>query len=331
VPTFERLSIPGLVTDAQTISQALLAEAWSDQVRQWFSADEPPSPHLYDPCEGDTPEGAPTIPIPWFAYPGRRQLDDAEIVDGNRDEQDEYCEWSVTKDAGAITKVTFTTEVPNYFELLHRVDSKAVLALYHEHIDEGIRPEELLRADGSYDPNNVHNTRTDGPIMHLRQRNNTLPAAISLVWAATFLRSHPDGTQVNSKTALVRCAGLGDEERNSDPKIATEVNSLAENRMRITLADPVGLYITGLGISGMTFPDGVGKDDCWHVERGTPGHVVRASFSVPENRGTVSDVFIDGEPIRFGGQLAARVGVRIAAVAHSPGTVDTVTIPCGQD
>jgi len=319
------------VTDAQSITQAQLAEAWSNKVREWLTLDKPPSTHLYDPCEGDTPEGAVTIPIPWAAFPGRRELDDAELVDGERDEQDEYCEWSVLKDGGTITKVSFTTELPSYFELLHCVDSEAVLALYREHVNREVGPEDLVDGDGRYDKNNVHNTQTDGPIMHLRQRNNTLRAAINLVWAATFLRTHPDGRPVNSKAALVRCAGLGDEERNSDPKIATEVNGLAENGMRITLADPVGIYITGLGVSGMTFPDGLSKDDCWHVERGTPEHTVRASFSVPEGSGTVSDVLIDGEPIRFGGELAARVSVRIAAVAHSPGTVDTVSIPCGQD
>jgi hypothetical protein len=284
VPTLERLSTPAAVTDAQTITQAQLAEAWSNKVREWLTLDDRPSPHLYDPCEGDTPEGAVTLPIPWFAFPGRREIDDAELVDGKRDEQDEYCEWSVLKVAGAITKVTFTTELPNYFELLHSIDREAVLALYRENVNPEVRPEDLVDPDGRYDKNNVHNTQADGAIMHLRPRSNTLPAAINLVRAATFLRTHPGGTPVNSKAALVRCAGLGDEERNSDPKIATEVNALAENGMRITLADPVGIYITGLGVSGMTFPDGLSKDDCWHVERGTPGHTVRASFSVPKTQ-----------------------------------------------
>ncbi len=326
-----RLATPGAVTDAQTIPQAALADAWSEHARALLTLDQPPSPHLYDPCEDETPADAVTLPIPWTAFPGRRELSDAHAVDADRDTQDEYCEWSVTKEAGEIARVTFTTELPEYFELLHSVDRDAVLALYHEHVGKDIKPEELVDAKGRYDKDNVHNKKTDGPIMHLRQRNNTLGAAIGLVWAATFLRTHPDGTPVNSKAALVRCAGLGEEERNSDPKIATEVNSLAENGMRLTLADPVGIYITGLEISGMTFPDGLSKDDCWHVERGTLEHAVRASFSVPEGSGTVSDVSIDGEPIRFGGQLAARVSVRIVAVAHSPGTVDPVSIPCGQD
>jgi hypothetical protein len=319
------------VTDAQIISQAELAEAWCKALRDSLTRDRPLSPHLYDPCEDDTPERALTIPIPWSAFPGQQELDDAALVDADRDKQDEYCEWSVARDGEAITKVTFTTELPDYYELLHSVDSEAVLALYRRHVNPEVRPEDLVNASGRYDKNNIHNTRTDGPIMHLRQGDNTLRAAINLVWAATFLRTHPDGTLVTSKAALVRCAGLGAEERNSDPKIAVEVNSLAENRMRITLADPVGIYVAGLGVSGMTFPDGLGKDDCWHVERGTPEHTVRASFSVPEGRGTVSDVFINGEPIRFGGELAERVGVRIGAVAHSPGTVDTVSLPCGQN
>ena len=330
--TLQRLATPAAVTDAQTISQAELAEAWSTAAREALTLDQPASPHLYDPCEDETPEGAVTIPIPWFAFPGQQELDDAELVDRDRDKQDEYCEWSVARDEKkAITKVTFTTELPEYFEFLHSVDRDAVLTLYQQHVDRQVRPEQLVDARNRYDRNNIHNTQTDGPIMHLRQGDNHLRAAINLVWKATFLRTHPDGSLVNSKAALVRCAGLGDEQRNSDPKIATDVNSLAENGMRITLADPVGIYIAGLGISGMTFPDGLSKDDCWHVERGTPKHALRASFSVPDGSGTVSDVLINDQPIRSGGELAARVSVRIAAVAHSSGTVDTVSIPCGQD
>lgn len=43
-------------------------------------------------------------------------------------QQDEYCEWSVTKnDSGKITRVTFTCEGPEYWEYLARTQPETLL------------------------------------------------------------------------------------------------------------------------------------------------------------------------------------------------------------
>ena len=44
--------------------------------------------------------------------------------------QDEYCEWSVTRNAdGKITKVMFTTEGPEYWTYLAETQPETVLAV----------------------------------------------------------------------------------------------------------------------------------------------------------------------------------------------------------
>jgi hypothetical protein len=52
------------------------------------------------------------------------------------------------------------------------------------------------------------------------------------------------------------------------------------------------------------------------VARGEPGRIERAVFEVPAAEGfTVSDVRIGDEPIRFGGQLAERMTVKLVGLA----------------
>ena len=59
--------------------------------------------------------------------------------------QDEYCEWGVERDGdGVITRVTFTTEVPEYFEHLAERDDDRLLATYHELVGPQVKLEELV-------------------------------------------------------------------------------------------------------------------------------------------------------------------------------------------
>lgn len=332
----KQFSPPGREQDAQSIPQAELEEKWSTEVGRLLATARAATGALYDPRKDDTPADANLRPIPWEAFPGRhrRSMDDPvvlDLVDSKRDEQDEYCEWSVEREGETIKKVTFTTEVPDYYQLLHSADPKAVEALYQKHVDSGLELSALEDATGTYDPRNEHNRRTDGPIMHLSQGNNFLGAAINLIAVATFRRTRADGTPVTAKKALAKCADMGDEERNSDPKIAVSVNDLARLGNRLTLADPVGLYLGEFGFGGVDLPEGVGPADCWIVERGEPPSVVRARFEIPEGKGSVSDVKINGEPVRFGAQLAQRVPVMVRAIAHSPGTVTPEERICGSD
>ncbi|MDQ3729428.1 MAG: hypothetical protein M3355_07535 [Actinomycetota bacterium] len=332
----KQFSPPGRVQDAQSIPQAELEEQWSTEVADLLAAALASAGTLYDPREEDTPTDANLRPIPWEAFPGRHRqsMDDPavlDLVDNDRDEQDEYCEWSVEREGTTIRWVTFTTEVPDYYNFLGRTDPEALESLYQKHVDSGLELLALKDASGTYDPRNEHNRRIDGPIMHLSQGDNTLEAAISLIGVATFRRARADGTPVTAKKALAKCAGMGDEERNSDPKIAISVNDLARLGNRLTLADPVGLYLGEFGFGGVDLPDGVDPADCWIVERGEEPFVVRARFEIPEDKGSVNDVKINGEPVRFGAQLAQRVPVMVRAIAHSPGAVTPEERSCGSD
>jgi len=334
----ERFTVPGALTDAVSVEQKKLDDAWHQKVSDLVSPAASRSRSLYDPTDGeDTPSDPLRHPVRWPAFPAtlnavtnspeRR----AELADSSRDRQDEYCEWSVDRAGPSaedpITRVIFTTELPEYFEVLHETDPQAALALYREYVDENARPEQIAPGD-AYDRNNVLNRQTTGgKIMHLRSGPNNLFAAVTLASDATVLRFR-DGAQVTSPQDLVSCGDFGEPLRSSDPQIAAAINGLATLGDKITLEDPIGLYIEEIRPEGLELPAGVTLEDCWKVERGTAEHALRASFSLPEGAGTLEDVRVRGAPVRFGAQLADLVRVRIVALSHSRGSVNPETAGC---
>jgi hypothetical protein len=262
--------------------------------------------------------------------------------------QDEYCEWRVKRDAeGRILSVTFTSEPPEYWQALHgdelgSVDPKTgeliksmkfpgdptrLVELYREFVDAAIELEDLVcpvdlvddgkvvYRKGEYNPYNRWNT-THG-IMHLTHPANSLSAEIILGGDASVLRTS-GGRTVADPDRLIACAGYGGENRCSDPTIGGSVNQLAALGYDVTLADPVGLYMDHLDMAGWTIgPNDEPIDSSWfRMLRGEPGYIERAVFEVPPDVGrTVSDIKIAGESIRFGGQLAERITVKLVAVA----------------
>ncbi len=297
-------------------------QAWSARVSAIFGGFVGQFPQLYDPTVTDTPADVRREEVVWTAFPARL-LRGATSEEGrwqqadNRAEQDEYCEWSVERDAaGKVTCVTFTSEVPEYFDYLADRDPDRLLAFYREFVNPQVSLDDLV-VDGSYRPDNRWNVSAQGPIAHLMQTNNTLGAAVDLVAHATILREM-DGTLITEKQALAHCAGLGNPFRNSDPQIAAAVNSAARSRDEVSLADPIGLYINGINTTGMTTPDDADPRSFWTVERGTPEHTLRVCYKVPPERGyAVGDILSNGRPILFGAQLADRVSVRITALVKT--------------
>ena len=131
--------------------------------------------------------------VSWVAFPAAlratSQLERWKLADGSRDLQDEYCEWSVTRNkARKITRVTFTTELPEYWEHLFETAPDQVLRLYRKLVDPAVKPSDLRNPDGSYKPENRWNTSRSGRLVHLIQGSNNLGAAIDLVARATVLR-----------------------------------------------------------------------------------------------------------------------------------------------
>lgn len=310
--------------------------AWSGEVARMIDRFAGAFPQFYDPTVGDTPAGLTPAAIAWPAFPARVLREEGpdaarwDRADGSRDEQDEYCEWSVARDgAGKVIRITFTTELPEYWEHVARKDPDLLLELYHRFVDPRVDHDDLFDG-GEYVRRNRWNTSTEGRLAHLVQVNNTLGAAITLVAESTILRAREDGTPVTDRQELVVCARLGDPFRNSDPQIAEIVNDAAASGNEITMLDPVGLYLDGLLSAGIETPDGAAAADFWQAERGAPGHAVRASFAVPEDRGyVVGDIKINGRPITRGAQVADKVRVRIGATVK-PADHRPVRRRCGE-
>jgi hypothetical protein len=317
MPKLAHFSTPAGLPDAHP-------NEWSDRVGGLFAPYvDGHLPQFYDPRKLNTPPGAPEPMVSWVAFPAtlRAKVHTADrwkIADGDRSLQDEYCEWTVTRKAGKVTRVTFTSEVPEYFEHLHATDPKRLVELYRELVDTRVKPADLSGAAGMYKRENKWNTSSPGRLAHLMQRNNNLAAAIDLVANATVPREKKNGDPVVNQQELVRCAKLGEPRRNSDPQIAQAVNNAARSGARITLANPPGLHLGKPLTAGLVTPDGTDAAEFWTIERGDAKHTLRARFEVPARKNyVVGDIKVDGRPIQFGGQIADRVQVWVKVVVKA--------------
>lgn len=315
MPKLARFSTPARLPDPN-------ADAWSARVARLMSQLVGPGlPQFYDPTRKNTPAGSLEPMLSWVAFPASlraatpSQVERWKRADRDRGLQDEYCEWTVVRNgARKITRVTFTSEVPEYWEHLFETDPSRLLRLYRRLVDPAVKLDDLRRRDGGYKPENRWNSSRPGRLVHLLQGSNTLGAAMDLVARATVPRVK-NGRPVTNQQELVRCARLGDPLRNSDPQIASAVNLAARGGSEITLADPLGLHLGRPLTAGMITPDGADAARFWKIERGDAEHTLRARFEVPASRGyVVGDIVLGGRPIEFGGQVADRVPVWVKAV-----------------
>jgi hypothetical protein len=282
-----------------------------------------PRPRFFNPL--GTPPAADAVErdISWKAFPRIIELESSsdaerwETADGSRDVQDEYCEWSVTRDPanGKIARVTFTSEGPEYWQFLALVNMPRVVELYKKHVDIRVKAQDIVDSQGRYNPRNRWNRSTREGAMHLIQPNNTLGAEIELAAGASNVRRR-NGQILTGARELIECGRYGAIERHSDPHIGSEVNSLARADAAITLANPVGLCIAGLATAGWQTPDGSDAQSYWSITRGTAQKALRAVYSVPADRGfTVSDIRINGQPIAFGAQIADFITIKLTGLA----------------
>lgn len=113
-----------------------------------------------------------------------------------------------------------------------------------------------------YDPKNKWNYTTDlGTIAHLIQPANTLSAEIDIAAQATVIRKGKNGP-IDDDDALISCSKYGNQFRHSDPhvralvsskwahreadplKIGSGINERARDGFKISIADPVALWIS---------------------------------------------------------------------------------------
>lgn len=329
MPKLRRFSTPAALPDAA-------ADAWSARVAGLLADYVDGSlPQFYDPTKKNTPAGTPEPMLSWAAFPATLRVripnrrDRLLLADRDRGVQDEYCEWTVERNqARKITRIIFTTEVPEYWEHLFETDPDGLVVLYRQFVDPSVKLADLRTPSGTYRRDNRWNTSKPGRLAHLIQRSNNLFAAIDLVAKATVLREK-EGRLVTNSQELVACAGLGEPLRGSDPQIASAVNVAAGQGNEITLADPIGLYLGKPLTAGMVTPDGTDAAEFWTIDRGDAEQTLRARFEVPgQKKYVVGDITIGGRPIEFGGQVAERVMVWVKA-AVKKGNHKQTPQPCG--
>jgi hypothetical protein len=250
-------------------------------------------------------------------------LDRWQTADGTRDLQDEYCEWSVTRDPATnkVVRVTFTCEGPEYWSFLAGVNRLKVLALYQQFVSPGVVLNDLFAADGHYKPRNKWNNSTTRGAMHLVQGANTLGAELNIAVRSTIVRQI-NGAVLTGERQLIECGRYGVATRNSDPHIGAEINTLARLKADVTIANPVALYIQGLSTAGWTAPDRSDPQQYWIVTRpaGDAEHALRAVYEVPAGKGfVVGDIAINGTPIQFGAQIADFITIKIVGQAYRLG------------
>jgi hypothetical protein len=250
--------------------------------------------------------------------------------------QDEYCEWVVTRDAsGKLLKVAFTSEPPEYYAFLHdppkHLDpeqTRALLVKLYQTIanDATVKLADLEDGNGNYDPWNKWNNTA---CVHMQQPNNSLGAEVNIAARAAILRHDASGKLKTDADDLIQCAQYGDAARQSDPTIGAAVNAVARANKLITLENPVGLYMASLDTTGWTTPDGTDPQTFWKVTRGSSvgdeskNMIVHAELSVPPGKGyQLSDIKIAGTQLAYGGQIAARIkmrlGVLVGPVSQGP-------------
>jgi len=259
--------------------------------------------------------------VEWAAFPRSAQATNAEI-DGNRFQlQDEYVEWRVERAGGQIQQITFTTDFLAYYEALARIGInelavaiKAVIPKANptaaELFGPGFSPataseEARARRFREFSQQNPWNNGERG-ILSLAHRNNSLEALFRLVDIAAV-----PNPQVDPGSICGTLHGNCVPGRNSDPSIATAVQTLARGSRSLSLVDPVGIQIARLaGVwrvknqeIDVNEPDS--NEGVWAVTRTGRRGVLKV----------VQGLLLDDTPITSGAQVAAALRVKAAVVS----------------
>jgi hypothetical protein len=315
MPLVARFDTPGSLRDAPPGSA--FYDAWHRRVARLLKDRTPANGgEFVDPSVvALTPVAEPTYA--WTGFPRPQLLvnhrDDREAAfqaGEDRLAQHEYLEWHVTRDArGRITKVTFTTETPEYWEALAETEPEILLARYRELVSPQVQPADLF-AGGRYVRDNVWN-HARGIVHYVMKINGIAP----LVNAEqdTPIR----GRVADNYDALpLRFANGTPLYTAADARFCLDIAVLQRQGLLLTVREPLGLYMIEADDTGFTRPDGRPAGDYWRVIRGRPGAALRLEYAVPASEGfLVSDVRIGGRPIRYGGQLAEHITVMAGGVA----------------
>lgn len=334
---------PGYLDDLDAAGR----RAWSDWISEQMDLaragrpqeNDGPRLQFFNPAKNPPDADAVEADIEWTAFPRQVQIGTSgdlarwRRADASRDNQDEYCEWSVERIEGKISRVTFTCEGPEYWKFLAATNPQKVVELYKKHVSADVREQDLFDGAGRYRQRNIWNNSTTGGAMHLIQPNNTLSAEIELAGGASLTRNRSDGAPIVESRELIECSGYGAIERHSDPHIGDVVNMHARAKSDIALANPVGLYFAGLNTTSWKCPDGRDPQQLWRYTRGKDGKFLRAIAEAPEGAGfLLGDVLIDGKAIAFGSQIADHIRIKLTGLVTRIGKSTVLpTIGCRGD
>jgi hypothetical protein len=265
-----------------------------------------------------------TAAFRWKAFPVTASAGPEQIDNGRFQLQDEYVEWRAEKQGGALTRVTFTTELCEYFEAL----AEAGTARLKEEIGRlvpGANPTDQELFGTGFDPATATPAaRGNRFVRHLRRNpwnngergilclthgSNTMGALFGVLSACSVPRLDLRSGDV--------CAKVGDScvpGRNSDPSVCGAAQEVARNGS-FSLQDPVGIRIISLDPAGRWTVDGEAVDMNNEAANGGIWKVTRNG-----RRGTFTfqgDVRLGGAKITTGADLSRQLIVGVDVI-HAP-------------
>lgn len=277
-----------------------------------------------------------------------------------RRQQDEYLEWHATHDSnGRLVKLTFTAEPPDYWEALAETSQDRVHELYEDLLGRSVPKEDLFfehdvaafGIDADLNPgwfivpglrgryNNLNRWTTTDGIVHLTHRANTLGAEVILgadssrVFASDNAQPPTGGVPLPPEIRRIACGEYGGINRSSDPLIGNAVGGQVKQGRRVTLTDPVGLYVAKVDLAGLRGPQDqpVGNAAVEFIrgqEDAFEPRILRFEVRLPDGTAFgLDECTLDGRPLVRGGQVARRTTMQIYASIYQDGG-DLTEVPC---
>ena len=279
---------------------------------------------------------------------------------------EEYLEWRVVKDSmGRIVRIEFTSETPEFWRILAKQHPARTLRILADFAGESapanamdvygvldplsLTAQERERAfvsmmfPNSADPN-IRSPYNNGQksIAFMTVGPNTLHAAINLAAyaAVPYVKNvGNDKLALTGREAIRFTRQAAQDCRDSDPTIVGAVIEAATRQRKISLLNPLGLYIADVESAGILLPDGETSipNDWFSFQRGSKivsgGSTLSLSqrlvFEPPASSGLTISELIDestDKEIEFGAQIASRVTVALYALASADNTTDVPLI-----
>jgi hypothetical protein len=310
VPLVARFDTPGSLRDAPAGSA--FYDAWHRRLAALLKDREgaffDPSRYGMD-LEAELTYAWMGFPRPHLVVNHRDDREAAFAAGESRLAQHEYLEWHVTRAASKITKVTFVTETPEYWEALAETEPELLVELYRRLVDPRVKRADLFKG-GRYVRDNAWNSERG--IVHYIMGINGIAPLINAEQDSPIRAGALDNYDAmplafSNGTPLYTSA---------DSRFSLDIGVLARAGRSLTVREPVGLYMIDWDDMGWTKPDGTPVGNYWRVVRGAPGMALRLEYEVPAAEGfAVGDISIGGRPIRYGGQLAEHISVMAGGLA----------------